>query len=239
MHEHERVKLIAGPYQMPRCRIGGKLRREVRGKVKVRGISDGLIPWPFTWIREDDHRPALILCGDLARAVRTESAAAIQHHWGVSEYYTRIWCRALGVEPVNDGTSALLSRLSPDSLGTPLAKKRQARTLKSPERAAKISAALRGRSRPKHVIEAVRRKLTGRKVSAEARANMSKAQRERGTWPPAAGPAWTASEDALLGAMRDCDVAKRTRRSLSAVRGRRHILGIGPYAKRYRDRQRG
>jgi hypothetical protein len=82
----------------------------------------------------------------------------------------------------------------------------------------------------------VRRKLRGRKASAEARTTMSKAQKARGTWPPAAGPAWTASEDALLGMMRDCDVAKKTGRSLSSVRGRRRMLGIGPYAKRYQDR---
>ena len=161
MPEHHRVKLIGGPYQTPRCRIGGKLRCEVRGKVTVRGISDVLIPWPFTWIREDDRRPALILCGDLARAVKVESGAAVQHWWGVSQYYATLWRRTLGVDPVNDGTSALLSRLVPNSLGTEKAKKRQARAARSPERAAK-TAALRGRPRPKHVIEAVRRKLSRR-----------------------------------------------------------------------------
>ncbi len=83
MHANEQIKLIAGPYRMPHCPIGGTLPCEVRGKVRVRSISDGLIPWPFTWIREDDHRPALILCGDLARAMQTESAVAIQHYWGV------------------------------------------------------------------------------------------------------------------------------------------------------------
>ncbi|HZZ76959.1 MAG TPA: hypothetical protein VFE62_00485 [Gemmataceae bacterium] len=129
MQEHDRVKLIAGTYQMPRCRIGGKLRCEVRGKVTVRGISDGLIPWPFTWIREDDRRPAPILCRDLVRAVKIESGAAIQHWWGVSQYYATLWCRILGVDPVNLGTSKLLSRLSPDSLGSPLARRLQARTL--------------------------------------------------------------------------------------------------------------
>ncbi|HZZ80168.1 MAG TPA: SOS response-associated peptidase [Gemmataceae bacterium] len=52
MQDHERVKLIAGPYRMPRCRIGGTLCCARYGKVIVRGISDAPISWPYTWAKD-------------------------------------------------------------------------------------------------------------------------------------------------------------------------------------------
>ena len=48
MNEVERVKLLYGPYRMPRCKAGRLLCCRMRGKVRVRGISDAPIMWPFT-----------------------------------------------------------------------------------------------------------------------------------------------------------------------------------------------
>jgi hypothetical protein len=44
----DRTKLIAGPYQTPRCKVGRMLRCQIRGKVIVRGIHEAPIQWPYT-----------------------------------------------------------------------------------------------------------------------------------------------------------------------------------------------
>ena len=48
MHNLDRVKLLAGPYRMPRCKVGRALRCSLRGKVHVAGIHEAPIPWPYT-----------------------------------------------------------------------------------------------------------------------------------------------------------------------------------------------
>jgi len=57
MHEHERTKLIGGPYRMPRCKVGRFLRCAVRGKVRVRGIHEAPIQWPYTVQQNGRGRP--------------------------------------------------------------------------------------------------------------------------------------------------------------------------------------
>ena len=79
---------------------------------------------------------------------------------------------------------------------------------RDPGRRRKIAAAKRGKPRPRHVIEAMRRANRGRKLSAEHLAKLSAAQRKRGTWPPAAGRPWTVWEDRLLGRLPPAAVAK-------------------------------
>src|ERR1019366_867348 len=97
MHPRDRVKLLLGPYLPPRTRPGRSLACHLRGKVTVRSISDAPIQWPCTWRHAIDHRPSIILCGDVVRAVCTESAAAIMYHWGVGHSTLATWRRALGV----------------------------------------------------------------------------------------------------------------------------------------------
>src|SRR5437868_3305934 len=150
MHESERVKLISGPYRTPRCKVGGFLRCAKRGRVLVRGIHEAPIQWPYT-LPKKGGRPMLILYGDLARAVRVESETAICYWWGVGTMTVWKWRRALGIRRVNEGTSALLSRWSPETVQSDEALRQLANALGSPERAAKIAAAKRGKPRPPHV----------------------------------------------------------------------------------------
>jgi hypothetical protein len=86
MKPQDRTKLLGGPYRTPRCRVGRTLRCTRRGRVIVRGITDGPIPWPYSWRSNIDRRPSLILCGDLVRAVRMESGKAIMHWWQVGDF---------------------------------------------------------------------------------------------------------------------------------------------------------
>lgn len=63
--------------------------------MEVGGWTDAPIAWPR---RKKTGRRSLILTAELARAVRTESAAAICHWWGVGPTKVWQWRQALGVE---------------------------------------------------------------------------------------------------------------------------------------------
>jgi hypothetical protein len=94
--------------------VGSSLVCQLAGRVTVAGLTDAPVPWPYRAIR-GAPRP-LILCGDLVRAVRTESAEAICHHWGVSRWWVRDCRKALGVGRVTAGTAARMRELAPTRL---------------------------------------------------------------------------------------------------------------------------
>jgi hypothetical protein len=77
MHEHDRFKLLFGPYRTPRFHYGDVVTREIRGDAKVVGLAADRIPWPRC--RTGERCRAIILYGALAEAVRRESAQATLH----------------------------------------------------------------------------------------------------------------------------------------------------------------
>jgi hypothetical protein len=97
--------------------------------------------------------------------------------------------KALGVDRVNEGTSALFSRLAPITVQNEKANAKRGPALKSPERAAKIAASKRDKRRTPETIEKMRQANLGKKASDEARANMSAARRQRGSSARGEGPA--------------------------------------------------
>ena len=86
--------LIGGPYTAPACHRGSWIDDVIDGRIEVGGWTDAPLSWPR---RKKRGRAALILTDELARAVRTESAAAICHWWGVSQTKVWQWRQALGV----------------------------------------------------------------------------------------------------------------------------------------------
>jgi hypothetical protein len=44
MEDTDRFRLLFGPYRTPRFRIGSFVRCEVRGEVRIVGVSDSSIP---------------------------------------------------------------------------------------------------------------------------------------------------------------------------------------------------
>ena len=133
----------------------------------------------------------------------------------------------LGVGALTKGTSDLRSRWAPETVQSPVANARRAPTLKSPERAAKIAAARRGKPRPATIMESLHRGNIGRKASMATRLKMSDVHKRRGTLPPGmSGPLWTPAEEALLGTMPDKDVAAKVGRTPTAVHAHRNNLGI-------------
>jgi hypothetical protein len=88
-------RLAHGPYEMPRCQIGDRLVCKVKGEVVVGGFHRaGETSWPY--IRQRGMHQ-LVFCGDLERAVRQESVAAVAHWLGISGQPVRRWREALGV----------------------------------------------------------------------------------------------------------------------------------------------
>src|SRR6266852_5929817 len=81
MTDDQRYQLLYGTYKTPACQLGKLLFCELRGWVKVRRLSDGPIPWPQTVVKRSR---ALILCGDLVKAVQRESEIAVAHWPAVS-----------------------------------------------------------------------------------------------------------------------------------------------------------
>jgi hypothetical protein len=74
--EADRAKLL-GTYQTQRFKYGDTATCGIRGPVKVVGLSNGRIQWPKC--RSGKPARAIILCGALADAVRTESVRAVAY----------------------------------------------------------------------------------------------------------------------------------------------------------------
>jgi hypothetical protein len=220
----DRLRLLFGPYCTPRFSYGKPVFCEARGWVKIVGLKDGPIPWPYGR-RPSVKSKALILYADLARAVRRESAQAIAAWWGVGMYTVWKWRKALGVPKFNEGTRQVKrdNFLGPAYLD---ARKRAWAKARDPKRRAKIAAAKLGKPRPRHVIEAMRKANLGRKLSAAHRRKLSEAHKRRGTRPPRAGKPWSLWEDRLVQCLRPPQVALKTGRTLPAVWTRRQQLGL-------------
>jgi hypothetical protein len=214
----DRHKLHFGPYRTPRFKYGAKVECELRGEVTIGNLSNGRIQWPM-------YRKSLVLYKDLARAVRREASIAVQHWWGVSATTVRIWRRALGVSAMNEGDCRLKREHAKTDWAEAARQKAYAKA-GDPARRAKIAAARRGKPRPRHVIEAMRKATIGRKLTPDHRRKLSEAQKRRGARPPAAGRSWASWEHELLLALPPADVAKQTGRTLRAVFLRRHKLGL-------------
>ena len=200
---------FAGPYQTPRYRIGRRVQCLVRGEMMITGTSDGRIPWPMGRVK-GLNLPTLVVYKDLAKALRVESASVVLYWWGVARSTVTLWRRALGVEPLTPGTRKLHStngkRLWPTKA------KRMMATNGEPERRAKNAAAHRGKPRPPHVIEAVRRASTGRKASAETRRRLSESQKRHQAEHPRPNR-WTPAEDRLVLKLKPKEAARRTGRA--------------------------
>jgi hypothetical protein len=202
----ERFRLQFGPYFAPKIPRKQKLFCEYRGWLRVSPKwSEGLISWPRRY-----RTGSIILCGDLVRAVKMESVAAICYHWGVCRNVVQVWRKALGVEEFNPGTKRMLilARAGPESRVRQRAMLRAThpRSILEYERKQHESEHLLvsiGHSR--HMHERIAR--TGRHINPGLRL-------------------WTEKEDSVLGTATDAEIAKKIRRTLGAVRARRATLGI-------------
>jgi hypothetical protein len=198
-------QLLFGPYAPPSVPRNGRLRCEMRGLLRVGSWSDGLIPWPRRY-----QTGSIILCGDLVRAVETESVEAVSHHWGVCRNVVQKWRQALHVPESNPGTRHLRHRIK-TALDSP-ARRRAVIRANNPKAILSSEQAPQERSHPlvsPSISRLVRDRIarTGRHINPDLRL-------------------WSEKEDKLLGTARDEQIARQINRSRGAVRARRNILGI-------------
>jgi hypothetical protein len=222
MTDADRYRLLFGPYRTPRFRYGKAVFCDVRGEVVICGLSDAPMPWP---VGKRGSARSLVVYGQLARAVRRESAQAVAHWWVVTPQTVWVWRKALGVGPVTEGTRRLKHDYALEP-GITAARTKAHAKARDPVRRARIAAARRGKPRPRHVIEALIAANKGRRLSEETRRKMSEAHRRRGTRPPDGARLWTEEEDELVRALPGKEAAGRTGRTLTAVYKRRRQLGL-------------
>jgi len=85
---HQNAALRFGPYLTPVVAPGVVVECEVRGLVKVVGMSTAPIRWP---IGERDGETGLVVFKALARAVRQETPEAVAAAFGVSTAIAQHW----------------------------------------------------------------------------------------------------------------------------------------------------
>jgi hypothetical protein len=107
----------------------GFLVDAIRGKVPFGTYTNALIPWP----KSKQALPgrggqAMILCGDLLRALQKESIPTICHHWGVGHSAVSKWRRALGMTSTTKRTAGAQRLMS---LGVELARLPESRAKKA------------------------------------------------------------------------------------------------------------
>jgi len=165
MIDTERYKLLHGPYEAPLARYGTTLFCELRGEVVVTGMSAGRIPWPMT--RKGRCRPAFILCGDLAKAVKQEAAIAICYWFGVTPQTVTKWRKALDVPETNEGTRRLRQDQFDEILPEP-ARAEARKRANSPEAKAKKAAYRKGKPAHPNALAALKARK-GRRASEVTR----------------------------------------------------------------------
>jgi hypothetical protein len=214
MTDPARVKLHFGPYTAPALKRGGRAYCLYRGcVVVVIGWSRGPLPWPRCRSLGARAGWGLLVDEELARAVRHESCAAVSHWWGVSRAAVRSWRRALGVTRTNnEGTR----RLVLGAIEATLAARRCRTGVWSPREVALLGA----------LPDAEVARATGRSLSAvnKKRASLGRPALAAGGEKPRR-VFWTEAEDEAARTLPTREAARRTGRSLEAVRRRRQKLG--------------
>jgi hypothetical protein len=111
MNDPDRVKLLLGPYRAPPLKKGDRATCLFKDSdVIVTGWTGARNSWPRCRpLDVPRSHPSLLVDDELARAIRQESAAAIQHWWGVSVAVVWRWRKALGAGRKNcEGTRRLM-----------------------------------------------------------------------------------------------------------------------------------
>jgi hypothetical protein len=96
---------LLGTYSTPPVRMGDPAVCKVRGRVEIVGLTDARIPWPIGKKRgKGDRSTAVVLCGDLVKALKREATSAVCHWWGFSQITVWRWRKALGITGPTEGT---------------------------------------------------------------------------------------------------------------------------------------
>jgi hypothetical protein len=233
MVNRDRIKLLHGPYPHPPLRNGDRafcLYRDC--DVVITTWTNGRIVWPRCRSLESNGcGSGLLVNQTLARAVRTESAAAIKHWWGVSDKAIWKWRMALGVTRKNNrGTVRLMTAASKKGArvqrGVPLppeaVEQRRRRALKL-NLGRNLNLGYHGpRWTPKQL--ALLGTMPDDEVAKRVRrtSNAVRVMRGRLGIAPFGDRHWTSEQLALLGMASDKEIASRIGRTPIAVTVKRY-----------------
>jgi hypothetical protein len=171
-----------------------------------------------------------VLFGDLARVVVAESNQAVAHWFGIPPGTVSTFRKALGVGKMNAGTTRLRKAYGKEDWFKEAQKKAQ-KTPWTEKRRRKQSKLFKGKARPKHVIEALRKGRTGKPQSPATRDKITRSHLARKKSHIHAEVALAADFDELVRTLPPAEVARRSGRTLTAVYHRRHRLGINDGCK--------
>ncbi len=242
---------LSGTYTPPAVKIGDRVTCLFRDcECKVTSISCAPIPWPRVQPTEHIGGSGLWVCDELVNAIKTESATALKHHFGVSAGVVWRWRREFGVggHATTKGSKRAIRAAA--QLGANAIKAKEwteaeldakAATAKriglkpvrwTPERGGWTAeqAALLGTDHD----EVIAKKL-GRSRSA---VTTQRVQRKIPAFSgfPGGGPGWTVDEIALLGTDHDEVIAARIGRTTGAVMQKRWALKVPTFGDRRRTR---
>jgi hypothetical protein len=95
----DKIKLLFGPYRPPVLKVGDRVFCGYRNaEVVVYDWSSAPTPWPLCYqVGNRGAGKGILVDDELARAIRHESAAAVQYWWGVCQKTVCKWRAAFGV----------------------------------------------------------------------------------------------------------------------------------------------
>jgi len=205
--EHEeKVRFVGGPYVPPSVTVGGWLQCALHGLLQTGGYTNALIPWPVAV----KHPRQMILCGDLVKALKTESRLAVCFHVGISPQMVSEYRRKLGIERLTPGSTRLFWR--------------NVKLAGSDEGRAKMSQQREGRKDLMTPEDRARlRQIQRRPKTAAWKA--SAAERWQRRYAMLGKPeVWTKEELELVGTRPDRKVARLLNRSVLAVKAKKFQL---------------
>jgi hypothetical protein len=189
--------LIAGPYIAPALKRGDRAFCIYRDcDVIVTTWTDARISWPRCRALGSGAGSGLLVNEELARAIKTESAVALKHWFGVGTHAVWEWRKAFGIGKTGTSGSHRLHRRTAEI----------------------VRARLKGV--PQNLTPEGRKARSNQKRK-EALARIAAGQLINGEMRP-----WTAREVELLGKAPDAEVAQLIERSRRAVRHKRMLEGI-------------
>jgi hypothetical protein len=204
-----------GVYLSPVVVVGAYVPCELRGVVKIVGMSQAPIAWP---IGEKDGQRALVIYKGLARALRGEPAEKVAAWWGLDLAAVKRWQSAGPIPLV-----PLLERQDsvPDARQSSPEDRSRAWSAPAEEGSPQAPPPRASREEPQDGPSTTRpwpRNWFPPVLEDEAQRQLPRAKRRKSRWEP-----W---EDELVRTCPVQEVVRRTNRRAAAVWARRYRLGV-------------